>query len=152
MKILRKPQINAAVISFISVFYAFIFILITGHLEFKRILEHADTLNSPFWNKWSAFLKQGNIKYIGYVYIALTLAIVILSFIRKRDYDEYQTGILEKGIMVMGAALVLLFPMSFLLVLSDPRYSVETLVFLVVVHWSIVLIADLIYVIRWSKG
>lgn len=152
MKCLRKPQINAVIISFISIFYAFIFTLIAGHLEFRRLLNHANTLNSTFWNGWSAFLRQGNIKYIGYAYIALTIAIVIISFIRKRDYDEYQTGILEKGIMVMGAAMVLLFPISLLLVLSDPLYSVETLLFLVVVHWSIILITDLIYVIRWSKS
>ena len=101
MKILRKPQINAVIVSFVSMFYAFVFILISGHLEFERILNHADTLNSAFWNGWSAFIKQGNIKYIGYAYIILALAVVIISFIKKRDYDEYQISILEKGIMIM---------------------------------------------------
>lgn len=152
MKILRKPQTNAVIISVISIFYALVFILTSRHLEFERILNHADTLNSAFWNEWSAFLKQGNMKYIGYAYIAIALAIVILSFIRKRDYDEYQTGILGKGVMVMGMTMVCLFPIALLLVLSDPLYSVETLMFLVVAHWSIALIADLIYVIQWVKS
>ena len=152
MKILRKPQANAVIISVISIFYALVFILTSGHLEFERILNHADTLNSAFWNEWSAFLKQGNMKYFGYAYISIALAVVILSFIRKRDYDEYQTGILGKGVMVMGTAMVCLFPIALLLVLSYPAYSVETLMFLVVAHWSIVLIAYLIYVIKWVKS
>ncbi len=152
MKILRKPQTNAAIISIVSIFYALVFILISGHMEFERILNHADTLSSAFWTEWSAFLKQGNMKYIGYTYIVVALAIVLLSFIRKRDYDEYQTGILGKGVMVMGTAMVFLFPIALLLVLSDPLYSIETLMFLVVAHWSTVLIADLIYVVKWVKS
>ena len=151
MKILRKPQINAVIVSVVSMFYAFVFIFISGHLEFERILNHADTLNSDFWNGWSAFIKQGNIKYIGYAYIALALAVVIISFIKKRDYDEYQISILEKGIMVMGAVMVLLFPIALILVLSAPSYCVETLLFLIVAHWTTVLIVDLIYVIKYNK-
>ena len=152
MRILRKPQTNAVIISVVSIFYALVFIIISGHLEFERILNHAETLNSPFWNEWSVFLKQGNMKYIGYAYIALALAIVIISIVRKRDYDEYQTGILEKGMIVMGTALMLLFPIALIMVLSDHSYSIETLMFLVVAHWSIVLIADLIYVIKWVRS
>ena len=152
MRILRKPQTNAVIISVVSIFYALVFIIISGHLEFERILNHAETLNSPFWNGWSIFLKQGNMKYIGYAYIALALSIVIISIIRKRDYDEYQTGILEKGMIVMGTALMLLFPITLIMVLSDHSYSIETLMFLVVAHWSIVLIADLIYVIKWVRS
>ena len=151
MKILRKPQINAVIVSAVSMFYALVFILISGHLEFERILNHADTLNSAFWNGWSAFIKQGNIKYIGYAYIIMALAIVIISFIKKRDYDEYQISILEKGIMIMGAVMILFFPIALILVLSDPSYCVETLLFLVVAHWSTVLIVDLLYVIRNNK-
>lgn len=151
MRFLRKPLINAAIILIISMFYALIFILVSGHMEFERILNHADTLNSSFWNTWSAFLEQGNMKYIGYAYIALAVVIDILSVIRKRDYDEYQIGILEKGFIVMGAAMVIVFPIALILVLSDLLYSIETLMLLVVIHWSVVLIADLIYVIKWCK-
>lgn len=152
MRIFRKPQVNAAIVSVVSAFYALVFILISGHREFERMLNHADTLNSTFWNGWSAFLKQGNMKYIGYAYVALALAIIVISFVRKKDYDEYQTGILEKGIIVTGAAMVVLFPIALILVLSDPSYCIETMMFLVVAHWFIVLIADLIYVIRWVRS
>lgn len=152
MRIFRKPQANAVIVSVVSAFYALVFILVSGHMEFERMLNHADTLNSAFWNGWSAFLKQGNMKYIGYAYIALALAILVISFVRKKDYDEYQTGIFEKGIIVMGAAMVVLFPIALILVLSDPSYCIETMMFLVVAHWFTVLIVDLIYVIRWVKS
>ena len=152
MKTFRKPLINAVVISIISIFYAAVFVLTSRHLEFERILNHSDTLNSIFWNEWSAFLQQGNMKYIGYAYIILAIVIMVLSLIRKRDYDEYQTCILEKGIIVMGSVMVILFPIALILVLSEPLYSVETIMFLVVVHWFTVLIADLVYVVKWGKS
>lgn len=152
MKILRKPQINAAVIAVISAFYAAMFALISGHVEFDRMLDHANTLDYAFWNAWTVFLKQGNLKYIGYAYIAVTIVIGIISFAKRRSYDEYQASILGKGIMVMGIALVVLFPIALLLVLSDPQYAIETVMLLVVVHWSIVLIADSVLVLQWVKG
>ena len=152
MKILRKPQINAAVIAVISALYAVMFSLISGHVEFDRILDHANTLNSAFWNAWTVFLKQGNLKYIGYSYLVVTIVIVIAAFAKRRNYDEYQTSILGKGIIVMGIALVALFPIALLLVLSDPQYAIETVMFLVVVQWAIVLIADSVLVLQWVKG
>ncbi len=151
MKIMRNPKINAAIILIITAFYSLVFIFTSGHIEFESMLNHADTLSSDFWNTWSDFLMRGNMKYIGYVYIALAAAIVILSLIRKRDYDEYQTGILEKGFIVTGIVMVCLFPLALLLILSDPNYSIETIMLLVVVHWSAVLLSDLVYVIKWCK-
>ena len=151
MKFFRKPLINAAITLIVSIFYAFIFILISGHMEFERVLNHTDTLNSPFWNTWSAFLRQVNMKYIGYAYMVVAGVIAILSFIRKRDYDEYQISILEKVFITMGETMMLVFPIALILALSDPLYSIETIMFLVVIHWSVVLIADFVYVIKWSK-
>jgi len=152
MKIMRNPKINAAIIMTVTAFYSLVFILTSGHIELKRMLAHSDTLSLVFWNKWSDFLMQGNMKYIGYVYIVLAAAIVILSLIRKQDYDEYQTGILEKGFIVAGIVMVCLFPLALLLVLSDPKYSIETIMLLVVAHWSAVLISDLAYIIKWCKA
>jgi len=152
MRFLRKPQINAVIITLVSLFYGSVFILISGHIEFERILEHGETLNSTFWNGWSDFLRQGNMKFLGYAYILTALVIDVITFIRKKDYDEYQTGILEKGIIIMGIALVALFPVALILFLSDPNYTAETIILLVVLHWSIVLTADLIYVIGWLRS
>ncbi len=146
MRITRDPKINAAIILLITAAYSLVFILTSGHIEFERMLDRSSTSNSAVWNTWSNFLIQGNMKYIGYVYIVLAAVIVILSLIRKRDYDEYQAGILEKGFMVAGMVMVCLFPLALLLVLSEPKCSIETIMLLVVAHWSTVLITDLVYV------
>ena len=152
MKIIRSPKINATIILIITAFYSLVFILTSGHVEFERVLNHASTLNSVFFFFWSDFLAQGNMKYIGYAYIIIAVAIVILSFTRKQNYDEYQAGILEKGFIAAGIAMVCLFPLALLMILSEPNYSIETIIFLVVAHWSVVLLAELVYVIKWSKA
>lgn len=151
MKILRKPAVNAAVIMLISAFYSTIFIVCSGHVEFERILNHATTLNSRFWNLWSAFLKQAQLAYVGYLYLLLAAAIVILTLIKRRDYDEYQCRLLEKGLMASGFVIALLFPVALLLILSDPNYCIETITFLVVAHWLACLLVDLFCVIQWSR-
>ena len=152
MKIMRNPKVNAAIILIVTAIYSPIFIITSGHVEFERMLNHADTLNNVFWNAWSDFLIRGNMKYIGYIYLVLAAAIVILSLVRKQNYDEYQIGILEKGIIASGIVMICLFPAALLLVLSDANYAVEALTFLVAAHWTAVLVADLAYEIKWGKG
>lgn len=151
MRFLRTSVTNALMIAIMSVFYAAVFIVTSNHLEFNRLLDHGITLQSDVWNAWSVFLKQGYLKYIGYLYILIAMTIVIFSITRKRDYDEYQSDILEKGLVISGFLMFLLFPIALLLILSDPNYSVECLLFLVVVHWFIVLFADFVYVIKWGR-
>lgn len=151
MNLIRNPKINAAIILVITIFYSLVFILTSGHLEFERILGHANTLNSGLWNFWSEFLIRGHLKYIGYVFLALAFAIVILSLIRGKGYDEYQTSILQKGLASAGIVLLCLFPLTLLLILSDPNYSIEAITMLVAAHWSVVLIAELVYILSWSK-
>ena len=151
MNLIRNPKINAAIVLVITMFYSLVFVLTSGHLEFERILCHANTLNSSLWNFWSEFLIRGHLKYIGYVFIALAFAIVILSLIRGKGYDEYQTSILQKGLVSAGVILLCLFPLTLLLILSEPNYAIEAITMLVVVHWSAVLIAELVYTLRWSK-
>ncbi|MBQ6867733.1 MAG: hypothetical protein IJO16_03560 [Clostridia bacterium] len=152
MKFLRKPAVNTAVISVISAFYAFVFIFTSGHIEFESMLNHSKTLNSTFWNGWSDFIKNGNMKYIGCFYIVTALIIAIISLIHKKEYDEYQAGIFEKGVMIMGTVMLCLFPVALIMILSDANYAVEMLMFLVTAHWTVVLAADLIYVIRWINS
>jgi len=150
MSIIRKPAVNAAVIALISAFYIAVFLVTSGHVEFVRILDHAATLNSGFWNMWSDFLRQGHLKYIGYLYLLLAAAIVIPTLMKRRDYDEYQGRMLENGLIASGIAMVLLFPLTMLSILSDPNYCVETITFLVVIHWLVCLIVDLVYVMKWA--
>lgn len=101
---------------------------------------------------WSDFLKQGKLKYVGYCYIVLTVAIVLLTLLKRQDYDEYQCRMLERGLITSGIVMVLLFPVALLLILSDPNYCVETFTFLVVIHWLACLIVDLVYMIQWSRS
>jgi len=147
MRMIRNPKINAAIILVITSFYALVFIKTSGHVEFERMLDHGRTLNLVFWNMWSDFLLRGNLKYVGYIYIVLSAAVVILSVIRKQGYDEYQAGIIGRGFMIAGIVMVCLFPIALLLVLSDPGYCIEAIILLVVVHWTTVLIADVVYAI-----
>lgn len=149
MNFTKKSWFHAGIIALFSVFYAIVFIVSSNSIEFTRLLDHATTLNSGFWNNWSDFLKQGHLQYIGYLYILLAVLIVIFSFVKRRDYDEYQRSLLGKGILTSGIAMILLLPLCLLLVLSDSNYSVESILFLIVAHWSILLIADLVFVIRW---
>ena len=144
MKLMKNPYINATVIAIISIFYAIIFIITSGHIEFQSILNHAQTLNSSFWNGWSAFLQQGSLKYVGYCYIIVAVCILMLSLIKKKNYDEYQISILTTSFTITGIMLLLLFPIALLLVMSDPNYAVETIIFLVVIHWSVFLLVNLI--------
>lgn len=151
MRQLRNLYTNAAVTAVVSLFYATIFILTSGHLEFERILSHTQTLDHALWNAWSVFLQQGHLKYVGLGYIAAAVLIVAMSLVRRKNYDEYQTRILAVSFMVSGLILLLLFPVVLLLVLSDPHYAVETVLLLVVLHWSAFLIADLFYVVKWGR-
>lgn len=151
MNFTKKNWFHASVIALFSIFYAIVFIVSSNSIEFTRLLDHATTLNSGFWNNWSDFLKQGNLQYIGYLYILFAVLIVIFSIVKRRDYDEYQRSLLGKGILASGIAMMLLLPLCLLLVLSDKNYSVEFILFLIVAHWSILLIADLVFVIRWCR-
>lgn len=151
MRMLKNPYINAAFTLAISLLYAAIFILTSGNPEFEGILNHSNTLSSTFWNNWSLFLRQGDLQYIGYIYIMLAVCITILSLLRKKDYDEYQAGILTTSFLSTGLILFFLFPIALLLLLSDPNYAVETILFLIVAHWSVFLMTNLIYVVKWWK-
>ncbi len=152
MRILRNPRINALLISIVSVFYAILFIFTSNHVEFMRLLSSSKTLNSDFWNGWSVFIQNGNMKYIGYVIIALTLVIIVLTILGKQKYDEYQVNILEKGLITAGIITVFMLPMALLLVLSDRNYVIESLFLLLTIQWLGVLATDLIYTAKYFKS
>lgn len=152
MKVMRNPKLGAVMILTVTAFYALVFTVTSGHMEFERMLRHSRTLDSAFWNGWSDFLARGDMKYVGCAYIVLALAAVGLSFFRKRDYDEYQAGLLNKGFIVSGIVMAGLFPLALLLILSDRNYAVEVIMFLTAAHWSAVLIANLAYVVRCYRA
>jgi hypothetical protein len=151
MKILRYPGTNALLVSVVSAIYAFIFIFTANHIEFVRLLSHANTLNSSFWNSWSAFIIKGGMKYIGYAILAITAAIVALTIFRKRKYDEYQVNILARGFIIAGVITVLLLPVALILVLSDKNYAIESMFLLLTIQWLGVLAVDLVYAVKHFK-
>ena len=129
--------------------YSFLFIFTSNHIEFLRLLSNSDTLQSDFWNGWSDFIKAGNMRYIGYAIIILTLVILLIMFIRPtKKYDEYQRSILSKSLVVAGVLSILIIPIIMIMILSDPNYAIETIFLFAVIQWFVVLVTDIIYVIK----
>lgn len=149
MKILKHPIVNAMFISLMSAVYSFLFIFTSNHIEFLRLLSNSDTLQSDFWNGWSDFIKAGNMRYIGYAIIILTLVILLIMFIKPtKKYDEYQRSILSKSLVVAGVLSILIIPIIMIMILSDPNYAIETIFLFAVIQWFVVLVTDIIYVIK----
>ncbi|KUO63130.1 MAG: hypothetical protein APF84_11440 [Gracilibacter sp. BRH_c7a] len=150
MKLLKHSIVNAAFIVIMSAIYSFLFIFTSNHIEFLRLLSKAETLQSDFWNGWSSFIKSGNMEYIGYAIIILTVIILLfMGFKPIKKYDEYQLSILSKSLIVSGILSILAVPVIMILILSDPSYAIETIFLFAVVQWFCVLIIDLIYVIKY---
>ena len=153
MKLLRRPGMNAAVVLLVSAFYALVFHVTAGNPEFTGMLGYdpaktgLPTLQSPFWNGWSVFLRQGSHRFVGYGFLAAAGLIWILSVLRRREFDEYQTGILEKGLAASGAVLLFVVPLWLLLTLGDPCYIVEYAMLAATVHWTSLLLSDLVFLL-----
>lgn len=149
MSLLRHPVINILFISFMSAIYSFIFIFTAGHMEFISILSHSRKLDSAFWNGWSDFLRTGNMKFIGYLIIGLTLVILFFILVKRmKEYDEYQVSILGKSLFVAGFLSIIMIPFLMLMLLSDPNYSTETIFLFATVQWLGVLVSYLFFVVR----
>lgn len=150
MRLLKHSIGNATFIALMSAVYSFLLILTSNHIEFLRLLANSSTLQSDFWNGWSDFIRAGNMKYIGYAIIILTLIIILFMILKPtKKYDEYQISILSKSLIVAGILSILMTPIITILLLSDPNYAIETIFLFAIVQWLGVLITDLIYVIRY---
>lgn len=150
MKLLKHSIVNATFIFSMSAIYSFLFIFTSNHIEFLRLFSKAETLQSDFWNSWSNFIKLGNMEYIGYAIILLTVIILLfMGFKPIKKYDEYQLSILSKSLIISGILSILAVPVIMILLLSDPSYAIETIFLFAVVQWFCVLVTDLIYVIKY---
>ncbi|KPU43298.1 hypothetical protein OXPF_27390 [Oxobacter pfennigii] len=150
MKLLKHSAANAIFIAFMSSIYAFLFIFTSDHIEFQRLLKKTNTLQSDFWNRWSDFIRAGNMKYIGYMIIILAIIIILLMISkRKIRYDEYQVSMLSKGIIAAGLLSIFIMPLIIVTLLSDPSYMIETIFLFTVIQWFGVLLTDIIYVIKY---
>lgn len=150
MKLLKHSIVNAIFIGSMSAVYSFLFIFTSNHIEFLRLFSNTNTLQSDFWNSWSDFIRVGNMKYVGYAIIVLTLiTLLFILFKPTKKYDEYQISILSKSIIVAGVLSILMIPVIIILLLSDPSYAIETIFLFAVVQWFGVLITDMVYVIKY---
>jgi len=101
-------------------------------------------------NLLSDFIKAGNMKFIGYTIISLTIIILLLILFKKtKRYDEYQISILSRSLIVAGILSIIMIPIIMVMFLSDPNYTIETIFLFAIIQWGSVLIADLIYVIKY---
>ena len=149
MTLFKNPFTNIIFIISMSAVYSFIFIFTSDHIEFSGLLTHTQTLNSPFWNEWSDFIKAGNMKFIGYFIIGLTVIILLFMAIKRtKNYDEYQLSILNRCFIIAGFISILMLPVIMVMLLSDPNYAVETILLFASVQWVSVIVLYLIYVIR----
>ena len=144
MKLLRKPWVNALLLLFISSGYALCFWVISGNFEFKHIIGSGRQERALFLNLWDGILRRGYLKYIGTTYLAISLLILLLSLIR-RNYDEYQIGILKKNLVIAGLVPMFLFPAYLFRILNYIAYVVDYTLLLVVIHWSVILLTALVF-------
>ena len=108
------------------------------------------TLQSPFWNSWSSFIEAGNMKYLGYTMIALTVIILFTMLIKKQKrYDEYQLSILKKLLVIVGIVSLIMLPIVLLILLSDPNYLIETLFLFAAIQAFSVLLSNLVYTFKY---
>lgn len=145
----KNPFTNIIFIILMSAVYSFIFIFTSDHTEFLGLLSNNQTLNSSFWNEWSDFIKAGNMKFIGYFIIGLTVIILLFTGIKRtKNYDEYQVSILNRCLIIVGFISILMVPVIMVLLLSDPNYAIETILLFASIQWVSVIVLYLIYVIK----
>ena len=150
--ILKKPAINAVCISLFTAFYGLIFNLTSGHIEFESLLYYSRaTDNYPFWTGWSRFLASGHHIYIACALIVITILVVLMLLFRRRPYDEYHTATLTQCLAVAVILTLIAIAGFYLMILSDSNGIVEKFTLFIVIHWTTVVLADLVYVFecRW---
>jgi hypothetical protein len=150
--LLKYPAVNAVCISLFSAFYGLIFIITSGHIEFKSLLYYSRAAKIyPFWTAWSSFLASGHHVYIAFALIVITMLVVLMLLIRRRPYDEYHTANLIQCLVVAAILTLIAIAVFYLMILSDPNGIVEKFTLFIVINWTTVVLADLVFVLvcRW---
>ncbi|HHY26256.1 MAG TPA: hypothetical protein GX523_05810 [Desulfitobacterium dehalogenans] len=149
---LKNPAVNAIGLSLFTAFYGLIFIVTSGHLEFKNLLYYNRATDiHPFWTGWSNFLASGHHAYIAYALIGITVLVVLMLIFRRHHYDEYHTAYLIQCLAVAAILTLAAIAGFYLMILSEPNGIVEKFTLFIVIHWTTVVLADLVYVLvcRW---
>lgn len=150
MKLFKHSMLNVLFLAFMSAIYSFLFIFTSNHIEFIGLLPKTETLQSPFWNTWSEFIKAGNMKYIGYTFIVLSIIIFVVALFKKtKKMDEYQRSLLSKSLIVAGLLSILMVPVIMVLILSDPNYTIAVIFLFATIQWFSILVTCLINIFRF---
>lgn len=129
MKSLKNPMTNAIYIASITAIYAMIFIVSS---EF--VSKYAYWLSD---SRWSLFIQNKNMKFIGLGMIGIAIIIDIFSALRRKKYDEYQIIALEKIMLFNGLFITIIFPFSLFILIFAPIYFVETIFAFILFQWNL---------------
>jgi heme exporter protein D len=154
IRILRHPATNAICIGLFTAFYGAVFLAASRRIVHESLLYYGGTKQgvNPLWNDWCAFLATGHHAYIAYVMIAITLLIVVLLSMRRHPYDEYHTALLINSLALAAVLTLIAIAVFYLLILSDPNGIVVKFTLFISIHWTSVVLSDLVYVLlsRWG--
>jgi len=150
MNLVKHSSFNLTFLVVMSFLYSFLFISTSNHLEFTRLLPKTTTLNSPFWNSWSNFIRAGNMKFVGYFIILLTIIILILAFNKRAEvFDEFQVSILSRSVLIAGIISIGLVPIVMIMILSDTNYTIATMFLFATIQWLGVLGTYFFYTLKY---
>ena len=144
-RLLKSPTVNVVFISFFTAFYALVFFIASKSVSFENSLY--DKKADSFWRAWCGFLATGNQRYIACVLIAVTVLVVILLITRRRTYDEYHTSILANCLLIAAILVLVAIAVFYLLILNDPSGITEKFTLFIVIHWTTVVFANLVFVL-----
>lgn len=113
MKSLKNPMTNAIYIALITAIYAIIFI-VSSEFVFKYDHFLSDS-------RWSLFIQNKNMKYVGLGMIGVAIIIDTFSALRRKKFDEYQIITLEKIMLFNGSFLNIIFPLSLFILIFVPH-------------------------------
>ena len=132
-KLLKSPIFNAVCISLFTAFYAIVFMIYSGDAH-------------------SGFTIPASFIYIACALIAVTLIVVILLVTRRRAFDEYHTSILLYCLAAAIILTLLAIAIFFLVIVNVPVQIAEKFTIFIVIHWAMVVLSDLVYVLlcRWK--
>ena len=143
MKSLKNPMTNAIYIASITAIYAMIFIVSS---EF--VSKYAYWLSD---SRWSLFIQNKNMKFIGLGMIGIAIIIDIFSALRRKKYDEYQIIALEKIMLFNGLFITIIFPFSLFILIFAPIYFVETIFAFIIFQCLCRVITEVLYLFKNYK-
>jgi len=145
-RFLRHPVTNAVGISAFSLFYGVIFLAFSN-----RIQSQTGLAENEFWKAWDSFLVCGGHRYTAIILIAVTILVVTLRLIKHKPYDEYHTTILVKCLAVSEVLTLAAIAAFFVVVLIEPNGIISKFTLFIMVNWSTVVLADLIYLVLCGR-